>query len=93
MPTERIRVRGLARISAALFALWGVPVALKGVWDLLGGQPEANLYAPRPWEFVTREQWARYAGFELAYGLACLALAWLLWRASRFLPETAEREA
>jgi hypothetical protein len=93
MPTERIKVRGLARIPAALLALWGVPVALKGVYDLFGGEPEANLYAPRPWEFVTREQWLRYAGFELAYGLSCLALAWLLWRASRFLPETAQREA
>ncbi|MBI5245162.1 MAG: hypothetical protein HY922_15980 [Elusimicrobia bacterium] len=92
MATERIKVRGLARIASILFGLWGAVVAPKGLYDLLGGEPEANLYAPRPWAFVTQEQWRRYAGFELAYGLACLALAWLLWRYSRFLPKTLDRE-
>lgn len=91
MATERIKIRGLARISGALFGLWGLAVAPKGIYDLFGGEPEANLYSPRPWDFVTRAQWLRYAGFELVYGLACLGLAAFLWRYSRFLPEHAER--
>ena len=89
---EQIKIRGLVKISGALFAVWGAAVTVKGVYDrFLGGEPEANRYAPAPWAFVTREQWARYAGFELAYGLACLALAFLLFHYSRFLPETVER--
>lgn len=89
--TELVKVRGLARLAAAIFAGWGGLVASKGVWDLLGGEPEANLYAPRPWAFVAREQWRRWAGFELAYGLACLALAWYCLRRARLLPETVRR--
>ena len=89
---ETIKVRGLLRLSSRMFAAWGVLVAAKGGWDLLGpGEPEANLYAPTPWAFVTREQWARYAGFELVYGLCCVGLAYLLIRYSRFLPETLQR--
>ena len=88
---ERLKIRGLARICAVLFGLWGCVVAPKGVYDLLGGEPEANLYSPQPWMFVTREQWLRYASFELVYGLACLALAAFLWKYSSFLPEHIER--
>ena len=89
--SERVRIRGLAVIAAWIFGLWGAVVAPKGVYDLLWGAPEANRYAPEPWAFVSREAWLRYGGFELAYGLACLALAWYLVRFSRFLPETVER--
>lgn len=75
-----------------LFAAWGLAVSVKGFGDrFLGWEPEANRYAPAPWAFVSREQWARYAGFELAYGLSCLGLATLLFRYSRFLPETVSR--
>ena len=85
---EKVRVQGLLWISGGMFAVWGGVVALKGVYDrFLGGEPEANLYAPEPWAFVTREQWVRYASFEVVYGLACLALAVLLFKYSRFLPE------
>ena len=84
----KVKVRGLALISAAMFCVWGAVVAPKGAYDLFWGEPEANLYAPRPWAFVTQEQWLRYAGFELAYGLACLGVAWFLFKYSRFLPET-----
>lgn len=89
--TEKVKIRGLARLSACLFGFWGAVVAPKGVYDLLGGEPEANIYAPRPWAFVTREQWLRYAGFEFVYGLCCLALAVCLWRYARFLPESISR--
>ena len=74
-----------------MFAVWGGVVSAKGIRDLCGGEPEANLYSPAPWTFITKLQWLRYARFELAYGLSCLALAWLLRRYARFLPETVER--
>ncbi len=91
MAAERVKVRGLARLAACLMGGWGVLVAPKGLYDLFWGQPEANLYSPAPWQFVTLEQWRRYAGFELLYGLACLGLAWYLVRYARFLPEWVER--
>ena len=84
---EKVKVRGLARLFSAIIGVWGAAVALKSLYDLTVGEPEANLYAPRKWAFVTQEQWMRYAGFELAYGLACLGLAWAVWRYGRFLPE------
>ncbi|MFA6092202.1 MAG: hypothetical protein WCU88_01445 [Elusimicrobiota bacterium] len=93
MARESIKVRGLARIPAVLLSGWGGLVALKALYDLFAGEPEANLYAPSPWAFVTREQWLRYGGFELAYGLACLALAGYLWKYSCLLPETLDRDA
>lgn len=88
---ETIKIRGLARLASAIFAGWGGLVCLKGLWDLFLGEPEANLYAPARWAFVTQEQWLRYAGFELAYGAACLALAWYCRRWGARLPETIER--
>lgn len=90
---ERVKIRGLPRAAAWIFGAWGALAALKGVYDLFWGAPEANLYAPEPWAFVSREQWLRYAGFEFAYGLACLGVALFLVRYSRFLPEFIERPA
>lgn len=40
---------------------------------------------------MTREQWLRWAGFELCYGLALLGLAWYCLRWGRRLPETVSR--
>ena len=88
---ETIKIRGLARLTAAIFAGWGGLAAFKGVYDLLGGEPEANLYAPQAWAFITRAQWSRFALFELVYGLSCVALAWYCVRWSRGLPETVLR--
>ena len=89
---ETIRIRGLARLAAAIFAGWGGLAAFKGGYDLLGGEPEANLYAPTAWAFITRAQWGRFAAFELVYGLACLGLAWYCVRWSKRLPATIERK-
>ena len=66
-------------------------MGFKSLYDLFWGEPEANLYSPTPWAFVTRVQWLRYAGFELTYGLAAGALAVFLFRYSRFVPETLRR--
>jgi len=89
---ETVRIRCLAHLSAWMFGAWGAVVLAKGIYDVfLGGGPEANLYAPAPWAFVSREEWLRYGAFELVYGAACLALAWTLRLYARFLPETLQR--
>jgi hypothetical protein len=88
---ETIKIKGLARLTAALLAGWGGLVALKGLYDLFVGEPEANLYAPAPWAFVTKEQWLRWSGFELCYGLALLGLAAYALAWGRRLPETIKR--
>jgi len=89
--SEKVKIRGLTRIFSFLLAPWGLAVAVKGLYDLFAGEPEANLYSLRKWQFVTQEQWLRYAGFELAYGLACLGVAYAVLRAGRFLPAFIER--
>lgn len=91
MAKEKVRVRGLAQIAAGIFGLWGALASGKGCFDLLWGTPEANLYAPAPWAFVSREQWLRYGGFELIYGLVCLGVAWTLVSYARLLPPFIER--
>lgn len=88
---EKIKIRGLALIPAWAFGVWGSIVALKAVYDLFVGEPEANIYAAEKWQFVTQQQWLRYGGFELAYGLSLVALALLLRSYARFLPESVER--
>jgi len=90
--SQKIVIRGLARLASRIFFVWGGLAALKGLWDCFLGEPEANFFSAQPWEFVTREQWFRYAGFEITYGLACLALAWALRAYSRRLPEWIERD-
>jgi len=89
---EKVKIRGLARLAAWILGVWGAVVSGKALYDLFVGEPEANLFAPRPWAFVTRQQWLRYGGFELAYGLALLALAWYALEFARFLPETVVRD-
>lgn len=91
MALQRTKIRGLATLAARIFFFWGGVVLLKGLYDLVWGVPEANLYAPAAWAFVTREEWSRYGGFEVAYGAACLGLAETVRRYAQFLPETLER--
>jgi hypothetical protein len=90
--TQKMAVRGLARMTGWIFLVWGAVTALKGLYDAFLGQPEANYFSPKPWEFVTREQWFRWAGFELAYGLACLGAGFAAWAYARRLPEFILRE-
>ncbi|MHB2026198.1 MAG: hypothetical protein ACYCPQ_06125 [Elusimicrobiota bacterium] len=89
--TETVKIRGLSRLASFFFGFWGAVVFLKSCYDLFWGEPEANLYAPEKWDFVTRPEWLRYAGFEMCYGLCCLALAVVVWRFGHFFPETIER--
>ena len=90
---EKVKIRGLAHIFAVIFAVWGLAVSGKAVYDLFIGEPEANLYSAQPWTFITQEEWLRYGGFELAYGLSCLALAWGAKHYARRLPEVHLRPA
>ena len=78
-------------MSGVLFGLWGSVVTAKAVYDLFWGEPEANLFSAEKWMFVTREQWLRYGGFELTYGLTCLALCSVIFKYARFLPYSQER--
>lgn len=88
---EKIKIRGLVQGGGVLLGLWGVVVALKGAYDLAWGEPEANFFSPRPWEFITRERWLNWAGFEVIYGAACVGLALLAWRYAAFVPAVIER--
>jgi hypothetical protein len=89
---ERVVIAGLPRLGSWIFFVAGGLAAVKGVWDLFIGQPEANYFSPAPWQFVTREQWSRYAGFELTFGLACLAVGAAARTFARRLPAWVERE-
>jgi hypothetical protein len=90
--TEKVAVRGLARLAGGIFFVFGGLLVVKALWDCFAGAPEANHFSSRPWEFVTREQWLRYGGFQLAYGLSCLGLGWAARAYARRLPEWRERK-
>lgn len=74
LPGRPSSARSLALLAAGVFFVWGAGAALKGLWDAFLGAPEARFFSAKPWDFVSRDQWFRFAGFELTYGLACLAL-------------------
>ena len=84
---EKIKIKGLARMAGWMFYAWGGLVAFKGLYDAFFGEPEANLYSPEKWQFVTQRQWARWSGFEMAYGLACVGLGLACWVAAKRLPD------
>ena len=92
MAKEKIKIQGLARISGWIFNCWGASVAVLGFYHAFLGEPEANLYSPVPWQFVTKEQWLRWSGFEIAYGLAACALGIACFEFAKRLPEWVERE-
>jgi len=89
---EKIKIRGLVFSAGWIFLAWGLLVAAKGFWDSFLGEPEANLFSPQKWEFVTKSQWLNWAGFEIAYGLACAALALVLRAYALQVPEYIERK-
>lgn len=84
---EKVLIRGLVRAAGWIFLIWGSVVSLKGLWDAFFGEPEANYYSREKWEFVTQEQWIRYASFEVVYGLACLGITLLLWKYASYMKE------
>jgi hypothetical protein len=90
---EKIKIRGLVHSAGWIFFIWGVLVTVKGVWDVFWGEPEANLYSPHKWEFVSQAQWLNWAGFEIAYGLACIGIAYLLREYAVFVPEHIDKKS
>jgi len=68
------------KVSSVVFRLWGGLCALKGFYDLFLGEPEANLYSGTKWEFVSYEAWMRWGGFEVAYGIFCIAFGFFLYK-------------
>ena len=88
---KKIKIRGLVICSGWIFVVWGFVVSIKGFWDVFVGEPEANLYSPNKWEFISKKQWLTWSGFEITYGLACIAIAYVLWNYAKRLPEYIER--
>jgi hypothetical protein len=88
---EKIKIRGLVRSAGWIFLLWGAVIAVKGVRDILFGEPEANYFSPQKWEFISLQQWHTWSGFEIIYGLASVAIAIILWKYAPRLPEYIER--
>ncbi|MBL8023515.1 MAG: hypothetical protein JNK54_04430 [Elusimicrobia bacterium] len=90
-PFEKVAVAGLARVAAYLFwAVGGIALG-KGLWDMVSGQPEANLFTPQAWSIIARIEWSRFAIFEAVFGLANGGLGVSVWVFSRRLPEWVKR--
>jgi len=87
---EKKKIRGLVFGAGWIFLVWGIVVTIKGFWDSFLGEPEANLYSPHKWDFITQSQWLNWAGFEIAYGFACIFIALVLRSYARRLPEYIE---
>lgn len=85
--TEKVKIRGLVRAGGWIFCIWGGIVAAKGLLDSLFLEPESNYYSLKPWEFVTYEQWQKWASFEMVYGTACLVVGFLLFEFSKRVKE------
>ena len=90
---EKIKLRGLPVISGWIFVFFGVIVTLKGFYDSFFGEPEANIYSLKKWDFISKQQWLTWSGFEIAYGLACMGVAYFLMEYSKRLPEYITVEA
>ncbi len=81
--TDKVKIRGLVRVAGWMFLVWGAVVSVKGLLDAFILMPES--------EFVPMDKWVKYAGFEACYGLACVAVAGLLFAYGRRVPEWIER--
>ena len=88
---EKIKVRGLAQIAGWIFVSWGSIIGVVGLYHAFLGEPEANYYSLEKWQFVTQEQWLRWDGFEITYGLACMGIGFLCWEYAKRLPESVSR--
>lgn len=89
---KKIKIRGLVNAAGWIFFAWGGIITVKGLYDMFWGEPEANFYSRVKWEFITQQQWLNWAGFELAYGLACAGIASLLWKYAKRTPEYITRQ-
>jgi hypothetical protein len=62
-------------LLGAGLAAAGVLLSAKGIYDLVAGEPYANLFAPAPWAFVPARAFVLFAVSELAAGAALLSAA------------------
>jgi hypothetical protein len=90
---EKIKIRGLFQSAGWIFFIWGSIVAVKGAYDVFWGEPEANYFSAAKWEFVSRQQWYTWSGFEISYGLACIGVAYLLRTVARRVPVVIARSS
>lgn len=88
---EKIKIRGLARIAGWIALVWGTGFGILGLFHAFIGEPEANAYSLDKWQFVSQEQWLRWSGFEITYGLACMGLGLLCWEYAKRLPDWVSR--
>lgn len=89
---EKIKIRGLLRISGCVFVVWGIIVFVDGILDALVFEPETNKFSLYKWEFITLNQWETYARFEIVYGIACILVALLIWKFAPRVPDFIDRE-
>jgi hypothetical protein len=88
---EKVKIRGLATIAGWIALGWGLAFGFAGLFHAFIGEPEANVYSLEKWQFVSQEQWLRWSGFEITYGLACMGLGLLCWEYAKRLPEWISR--
>lgn len=81
---QKIKYRAVFKSSGWIFLIWGGIVVLKGLYDAFWGFPES--------EFVPLVSWARYSGFEVVYGIACILAGLLIFEFAKRVPEILERE-
>ena len=79
LKTEKIKIRGLVRQAGWIFLIWGIVVGIKGLLDAFVLNPES--------EFIPLDKWLKYAGFELTYGIACVAVGIVLFKFSERVKE------
>ncbi|MFA5857690.1 MAG: hypothetical protein WC955_01335 [Elusimicrobiota bacterium] len=84
---KKYKLRGLVSIAGWIILVFGLMVITDGVYDMFWGEPESNMFSFYKWQFVSLQQWANYARFELIYGLCCVLITAYLWGLSKKVPE------
>jgi hypothetical protein len=67
---------------SGVLAILGLGLLLKGGYDMAWGEPYANLFSSRPWEFVSARRFLNFGAAEAFAGALSLALAALSLRGS-----------
>lgn len=81
---QKIKYRAVFKSSGWIFIIWGIIVVTKGLYDVFIGLPES--------EFVPLEKFAKYSGFEVVYGLACVIVGLAIFEFAKKLPEIIEKQ-
>lgn len=65
-------IKGLSRIAGWIFVVFGMLVVIKGFLDIFILFPSS--------EFVSIDNWIRYALFEVVYGIACMSVGLVIFK-------------